>query len=38
VRAEFVEVDTLPESVRAGGGFGSTGGWADHGADPPGRS
>jgi dUTP pyrophosphatase len=30
-RAEFVPVDALPESVRAEGGFGSTGGWADHG-------
>lgn len=25
VRARFVEVDSLPESVRGGGGFGSTG-------------
>jgi len=31
-RAQFVEVDELPESVRAGGGFGSTGGWVDHGS------
>jgi dUTP pyrophosphatase len=30
-RARFVEVDELPESVRAAGGFGSTGGWVDHG-------
>jgi dUTP pyrophosphatase len=30
-RAEFIEVDELPESVRAEGGFGSTGGWVDHG-------
>jgi dUTP pyrophosphatase len=28
-RAAFVEVATLPGSVRAGGGFGSTGGHAD---------
>jgi dUTP pyrophosphatase len=34
-RARFVEVDTLPESVRADGGFGSTGGWADHGGRQP---
>ena len=26
-RADFVEVDELPESVRADGGFGSTGGY-----------
>lgn len=32
--ARFREVDDLPESVRAAGGFGSTGGWADHGGDP----
>jgi dUTP pyrophosphatase len=32
LRAEFVEVDDLPESVRAEGGFGSTGGYGDHGA------
>ena len=25
VKAELVEVDTLPESVRGSGGFGSTG-------------
>ena len=31
VRAEFVEVDELPESARAEGGFGSTGGYGDHG-------
>jgi dUTP pyrophosphatase len=31
-RARFVEVDELPESVRAAGGFGSTGGWVDHGS------
>jgi dUTP pyrophosphatase len=30
-RAHFVVVDELPESVRAEGGFGSTGGWVDHG-------
>ena len=29
-RAEFVEVEQLPESVRAEGGFGSTGGYQDH--------
>jgi dUTP pyrophosphatase len=34
-RARFVEVDDLPESPRAEGGFGSTGGWADHGRDQP---
>lgn len=34
-RAAFVEVDELPESVRAAGGFGSTGGWVDHGRQPP---
>jgi dUTP pyrophosphatase len=27
-RARFVEVDTLPESVRGAGGYGSTGGFA----------
>lgn len=37
-RAEFVEVAELPATPRAGGGFGSTGGWADHGADPLERS
>lgn len=31
-RAGFVEVDELPDSARGDGGFGSTGGWADHGA------
>jgi len=31
VRAEFVDVDDLPDSVRAEGGFGSTGGYGDHG-------
>ena len=31
-RAEFVEVEELPESVRAEGGFGSTGGYRDHGS------
>jgi dUTP pyrophosphatase len=36
--AQFVEVDVLPESVRAEGGFGSTGGHGDHGAGPPERS
>jgi len=30
-RADFLEVDELPESVRAEGGFGSTGGWAQDG-------
>jgi dUTP pyrophosphatase len=34
-RARFVEVDELPESVRAAGGFGSTGGWVDDGQEPP---
>ena len=34
-RARFVEVDELPESVRAAGGFGSTGGWVDHGGRTP---
>jgi dUTP pyrophosphatase len=34
-RARFVEVEELPESVRAEGGFGSTGGWADHGSTQP---
>jgi dUTP pyrophosphatase len=33
-RAEFVEVAELPQSVRAEGGFGSTGGWVDHGRRP----
>lgn len=33
-RAHFVEVEELPESVRAEGGFGSTGGWVDHGPTP----
>jgi dUTP pyrophosphatase len=37
-RAHFVEVDDLPESVRGEGGFGSTGGWVDHGEKPPRRS
>jgi dUTP pyrophosphatase len=37
-RARFVEVDELPESVRADGGFGSTGGWVDHGQQTPRRS
>jgi dUTP pyrophosphatase len=37
-RARFVEVDELPESVRADGGFGSTGGWVDDGHLPPKRS
>jgi len=31
VRAEFVDVEDLPESARAEGGFGSTGGYGDHG-------
>ena len=31
VRAEFVEVADLPASARAEGGFGSTGGYGDHG-------
>ena len=30
-RARFVEVHELPDYLRASGGFGSTGGWADHG-------
>jgi dUTP pyrophosphatase len=34
-RARFVEVQELPESVRAEGGFGSTGGWVDDGREPP---
>lgn len=34
-RARFVEVGELPESVRATGGFGSTGGWVDDGREPP---
>lgn len=34
-RARFVEVDELPDSLRATGGFGSTGGWADHGRHTP---
>jgi dUTP pyrophosphatase len=37
-RAHFVEVDKLPDSVRAAGGFGSTGGWVDHGRETPRRS
>jgi dUTP pyrophosphatase len=37
-RAHFVEVDELPDSVRAEGGFGSTGGWVDHGRETPRRS
>jgi dUTP pyrophosphatase len=37
-RAHFIEVDELPDSVRADGGFGSTGGWVDHGQKPPRRS
>jgi dUTP pyrophosphatase len=37
-RARFVEVDELPESIRAEGGFGSTGGWVDDGREPPRRS
>ena len=36
-RARFVEVEVLPESVRADGGFGSTGGWVDDG-EPSRRS
>jgi len=32
-RAEFAEVDELPGTARAGGGFGSTGGWTHHGAE-----
>jgi len=34
-RARFVPVEELPESVRAEGGFGSTGGWVDDGREPP---
>jgi dUTP pyrophosphatase len=30
-RADFVEVDRLPASVRGDGGFGSTGGWKENG-------
>jgi dUTP pyrophosphatase len=37
-RAHFVEVDALPDSIRADGGFGSTGGWVDHGRETPRRS
>jgi dUTP pyrophosphatase len=37
-RARFVEVEELPESIRAQGGFGSTGGWVDDGREPPRRS
>jgi dUTP pyrophosphatase len=37
-RAHFVEVDELPDSVRAEHGFGSTGGWVDHGRETPKRS
>jgi len=37
-RAHFVEVDELPDSIRADGGFGSTGGWVDHGRETPRRS
>jgi dUTP pyrophosphatase len=33
-RARFCEVDELPGSARAGGGFGSTGGWVDDGPLP----
>ena len=29
-RARFVEVDVLPESARGAGGYGSTGGFAQH--------
>lgn len=32
-RAEFAEVAVLPETARAEGGFGSTGGWTHHGSD-----
>jgi dUTP pyrophosphatase len=31
LRADFIEVEELPESARAEGGFGSTGGYGDHG-------
>jgi dUTP pyrophosphatase len=37
-RAHFVEVDDLPDSARADGGFGSTGGWVDDGREVPRRS
>jgi dUTP pyrophosphatase len=37
-RAHFIEVDELPDSVRAEGGFGSTGGWVDDGRATPRRS
>lgn len=33
-RAEFVEVGELAGTARAEGGFGSTGGWTHHGAEP----
>ncbi len=32
-RAEFVEVETLPESVRGAGGYGSTGGFGASGPE-----
>src|SRR4051794_3375162 len=32
--AQFVEVDQLPDSVRAEGGFGSTGGYGHDGGAP----
>lgn len=34
--AQFVAVDELPESVRSEGGFGSTGGFRDHGVESAG--
>jgi dUTP pyrophosphatase len=39
-RAAFAEVAELPESVRAEGGFGSTGGWSHHenGSPPAARA
>lgn len=37
-QAVFVDVDELPGSARAEGGFGSTGGYGDHGGEQPERS
>jgi len=34
-QARFVEVERLPPSARAGGGYGSTGGFASGGPAPP---
>ncbi len=33
--ARFVEVDSLPGSVRGAGGYGSTGGFVEHVSGPP---